>query len=130
MRQGSGRRAEHTVDERATVSLGLMRSFELLGKRWTGLIVAALMRRPAYFGELRRSIPGISERMLSHRLTELSEAGLLVREVDPGPPLRVSYQLTQTGEALRSVLGDLGSWAEKHLLDDTVAPRACGESDV
>lgn len=118
---------ERTAHQCAAVSLGLMRSFELLGKRWTGLIMAALMQHPAHFAALRRSIPGISERMLSDRLTELGEAGLLVREVDPGPPLRVSYRLTQAGEALRPALGELRSWAKKYLSDDGDATRADGE---
>lgn len=96
------------------VDVGLTRVFELLGKRWTGLIVVVLTRRPAYFAELRRAIPKISERMLSDRLTELVDAGLAVREVDPGPPLRVSYGLTSAGLALRPALDELGAWAETY----------------
>ncbi|MGW1275247.1 winged helix-turn-helix transcriptional regulator, partial [Streptomyces sp. NPDC002491] len=53
------------------------------------------MERPVHFADLRRAIPGISERMLSDRLTELGVAGLVVREVDAGPPLRVAYRLTE-----------------------------------
>ena len=62
-------------------------------------IVAVLVEQPAYFADLRRAVPGISERMLSDRLTELGAAGLLVREVDEGPPLRVAYRLTESGAA-------------------------------
>lgn len=79
---------------------GLTRVFVLLGKRWTGLIVAVLMERPVHFSDLCRAIPGISERMLSDRLSELGAAGLVVREVDAGPPLRVAYRLTEAGVAL------------------------------
>jgi len=103
--------------------VGLTRVFELFGKRWTGLIVAVLTHRPAYFGELRRAVPKISERMLSDRLTELVHAGLVVREVDPGPPLRVSYGLTEAGLAMRPALEELSRWARKYLPDDGV----CGE---
>ena len=99
----------------------LTRVFALLGKRWTGLILAVLMQGEARFAELRRSIPGISERMLSDRLTELSTAGLLVREVVPGPPLGVNYRLTTAGQALGPALGALGSWAETHLTDTALA---------
>ena len=53
----------------------LHRVFRLLGKRWTGLLLAALMSGPGYFTELRRAVPGISERMLSDRLTELADLG-------------------------------------------------------
>jgi DNA-binding HxlR family transcriptional regulator len=97
------------------VDVALTRVFELFGKRWTGLIVAVLTQRPAYFAEVRRAIPKISERMLSDRLSELVDAGLVVREVDPGPPLRVSYGLTEAGEAIRPALHELGKWAETYL---------------
>jgi DNA-binding HxlR family transcriptional regulator len=108
------------------VDVALTRVFELLGKRWTGLIVAVLTQQPAYFAELRRAIPRISERMLSDRLTELAEAGMVVREVDPGPPLRVSYGLTEAGWALRPALDELGKWAEKYLPED----GPCAEDDA
>ncbi|KND44075.1 MULTISPECIES: winged helix-turn-helix transcriptional regulator [Streptomyces] len=97
------------------VDEGITRVFALLGKRWTGLIVAVLMPHPAHFVDLRRAIPGISERMLSDRLTELGAAGLVVREVDDGPPLRVTYRLTEAGEALEPALRELKDWSESHL---------------
>ncbi|MEV3852785.1 helix-turn-helix domain-containing protein [Streptomyces sp. NPDC050095] len=93
----------------------MTRVFGLLGKRWTGLVVAVLMQGPVHFSDLRRAIPGISERMLSDRLTELGAAGLVLREVDAGPPLRVSYRLTTAGSALQPSLQELGAWAEKYL---------------
>jgi DNA-binding HxlR family transcriptional regulator len=99
----------------AGVDIALTRVFELLGKRWTGLIVAVLQPRAVHYADLRRSIPRISERMLSDRLAELAEAGLLVREVDSGPPLRVSYRLTEAGRALGPALEALGKWAETYL---------------
>ncbi|WP_055588982.1 winged helix-turn-helix transcriptional regulator [Peterkaempfera griseoplana] len=109
--------AEQRHDETACkrVDGGITRVFQLLGKRWTGPIVAVLVEQPAYFADLRRAVPGISERMLSDRLTELGAAGLLVREVDEGPPLRVCYRLTQAGAALEPALRELGKWAETHL---------------
>ncbi|MDG5801647.1 helix-turn-helix domain-containing protein [Streptomyces ossamyceticus] len=97
------------------VGEGMTRVFALLGKRWTGLIVAALMPAPAYFVDLRRAIPGISERMLSDRLTELAAAGLVLREVNEGPPLRVTYRLTDAGAALGPALQELAAWAKNHL---------------
>ncbi|MFF9034194.1 winged helix-turn-helix transcriptional regulator [Streptomyces sp. NPDC014892] len=94
---------------------GITRVFALLGKRWTGPIVAVLMPHPAHFVDLRRAIPGISERMLSDRLSELGAAGLVVREVDEGPPLRVTYRLTAAGAALEPALKELKDWALVHL---------------
>jgi DNA-binding HxlR family transcriptional regulator len=73
------------------------------------------MEHPMHFADLHRAIPGISERMLSDRLTELGAAGLIVRTVDEGPPLRVSYRLTEAGGALRPALAELAAWAEEHL---------------
>ncbi|MFJ2828720.1 winged helix-turn-helix transcriptional regulator [Streptomyces sp. NPDC087263] len=101
---------------------GMTRVFQLFGKRWTGLIVSVLLQRPVHFAELRRAIPGISERMLSDRLTELGAAGLVVREVDEGPPLRVAYRLTEVGAALEPALKELGAWAEQHLPEGGQCP--------
>lgn len=93
----------------------ITRVFQLLGKRWTGLILAALMSGPGHFAELRRAVPGISERMLSDRLTELAALGLVSRSVEEGPPLRVSYSLTDSGHALRPAMVELTRWADGHL---------------
>ncbi|WP_320779042.1 helix-turn-helix domain-containing protein [Streptomyces sp. CRN 30] len=94
---------------------GITRVFQLLGKRWSGPIVSVLVGQPAYFADLRRAVPGISERMLSDRLTELADAGLVVREINEGPPLRVSYRLTESGAALEPALTELARWADRHL---------------
>ncbi|MEV4450048.1 winged helix-turn-helix transcriptional regulator [Streptomyces mirabilis] len=107
--------ARHDAETRTQVDEGITRVFQLLGKRWTGLIMSVLITGPAYFGDLRRAIPGISERMLSNRLTELAATELVVREVDEGPPLRVSYQLTEAGAALEPALKELAEWAKAHL---------------
>ncbi|MGW7362657.1 winged helix-turn-helix transcriptional regulator [Streptomyces sp. NPDC054841] len=117
--------AEHGEHTCKKVDGGITRVFGLFGKRWTGLIVAVLMQRPVYFAELRRAIPGISERMLSDRLTELGAAGLVVREVDEGPPLRVAYRLTEAGAALEPALKELGRWAEAYLPDGVRGGGAC-----
>uniref|UniRef100_A0AAU2VRN7 Helix-turn-helix transcriptional regulator n=1 Tax=Streptomyces sp. NBC_00008 TaxID=2903610 RepID=A0AAU2VRN7_9ACTN len=75
------------------------------------------MQQPVHFADLRRAIPGISERMLSDRLSELGTAGLVVREVDEGTPLRVSYRLPRAGAAMEPALKELGRWAETHLTE-------------
>ncbi|MEV6104475.1 helix-turn-helix domain-containing protein [Streptomyces sp. NPDC051940] len=97
--------------------------FRLLGKRWSGVIIAVLMHGEAHFAELRRAIPGISERMLSDRLSELGDAGLVVRAVHEGPPLRVSYRLTEGGLAMEPALRELGAWAETYLADGGRCPE-------
>ncbi|WP_308426600.1 winged helix-turn-helix transcriptional regulator [Streptomyces fuscichromogenes] len=96
----------------------ITRAFELLGKRWTGPIVSVLTAGPAYFADLHGAIPGISERMLSNRLAELGARELVAREVDEGPPVRVSYRLTSAGTALEPALRVLSQWSETYLLAD------------
>ncbi|MER7692717.1 helix-turn-helix domain-containing protein [Streptomyces sp. NPDC097610] len=97
------------------------RVFDVLGKRWSGPLLAVLLVGPAHFAELRRAVPGISERILSDRLAHLAAAGLVVREVREGPPLRVRYHLTQAGVAIRPALEELRGWALAHLGD----PAGC-----
>jgi DNA-binding HxlR family transcriptional regulator len=98
--------------------------FALLGKRWNGLIVVALLEGPARFSQLARLVPGVSERMLSERLGELAEAGLVTRVVDGGPPVSVHYRLTAQGEALRPALAELERWGHEQLIELDRAHRA------
>ena len=70
-------------------------------------ILAALMHGPARFSEVGRAVPGLSERVMSERLQELCEAGLVERLVDPGPPLGTRYGLTAAGEHLRPAVESL-----------------------
>lgn len=106
---------DHSERSCTTADAGMTRVFELFGKRWTGLIVATLLGQKVYFADLRRAIPGISERMLSDRLSELATVGLVTREVDAGPPLRVSYRLTEAGSAMEPALKALSRWADTYL---------------
>ena len=103
--------SNHTLecDERLT------QAFTLLGKRWSGVILGLLLQGPARFAVLARTIPGISERMLSDRLNELAKAGLIDRTVLDGPPLGVLYQLTESGRAIGPGLLRLGEWAERYM---------------
>ena len=73
----------------------------MIGKRWTGAIVCALTEGPLRFGELGKAVPGLSDRLLSQRLRELEEEGLVEREVEAGTPVRVTYSLTEAGAELR-----------------------------
>lgn len=93
----------------------LSQAFTLLGKRWSGVILGLLLQGPAHFAVLARTIPGISERILSERLIELTKAGILERKVIAGPPLGVVYRLTDKGRALGPGLLKLGEWAERYM---------------
>lgn len=87
-------------------------AIELIGKRWTGAIICALTDGPLRFGELARTIPGLSDRLLSQRLRELEQEGLVERVVEAGTPVRVIYSLSEKGAALRPAIAELRSWAK------------------
>ena len=106
----------------------LTQAFTLLGKRWSGVILGLLLQGPARFAVLARTIPGISERMLSDRLNELARAGLIDRTVLDGPPLGVLYQLTESGRALGPGLLMLGDWAERYIAPSRRQPSGVGSS--
>jgi DNA-binding HxlR family transcriptional regulator len=93
----------------------LTRAFAVLGKRWSGLVLACLRVGPAGFRELSRAIDGVSDSVLSDRLAELTKHGLVARTVDEGPPVSVTYELTDSGKALMPALNELSYWAQEHL---------------
>jgi DNA-binding HxlR family transcriptional regulator len=110
-----GRVSDATSFEPVHCDQALTAVFALLGKRWTGVIIGSLLDRPARFAEMATAIPGITDAMLSTRLAELQEAGLVIRQVLPGPPIASVYQLTDEGLALRPALTALAAWAEAHM---------------
>lgn len=94
----------------------LTAAFGVLGKRWTGVILGVVRQGPVRFTELHRSIPGLSDKVLTERLQELTQHGLLER-VGPscgagGPCV---YRLTETGERLGPALDAIGAWARAEL---------------
>jgi DNA-binding HxlR family transcriptional regulator len=93
----------------------LARAFTVLGKRWNGVLIGTLIDGPAGFTQLARGIEGISESVLSDRLSELAQTGLLSRSVHDGPPVSVTYELTARGRALVPALRELGRWAADSL---------------
>jgi DNA-binding HxlR family transcriptional regulator len=82
--------------------------------------VASAMQGPRFFNELKRAIPGISDRVLNERLVELSDLQLVTRTVLDAAPIRVRYELTEHGTAMRPAINELTRWAEKHPQPDRV----------
>ena len=88
-------------------------AIELIGRRWTGAIIFLLLKAPARFAALRNAIPDITDRMLSERLQELEERGVVERKVIPETPVRVEYALTKKGRALATAIDAVAEWAHK-----------------
>jgi DNA-binding HxlR family transcriptional regulator len=91
------------------------RILDRIGDRWTVLIVGALGDETRRFSELRRTIEGISQKMLTQTLRQMERDGLVSRTVHAEVPVRVEYALTEAGHSLRGPLKALEDWAVGHL---------------
>ena len=98
-----------------TFTCGLDAAIAVMGGKWRGLILFALQEGPLRFGELRRAVPDISERVLIQQLRDMEATGLLHREVYQEVPPKVEYSLTGFGHSLDAALTALGEWGEEHL---------------
>jgi DNA-binding HxlR family transcriptional regulator len=86
---------------------------DILGKRWTALIVRTLLPRPRRFSEMTAIIAGLSDRLLSERLKELERCGIVERTVFAEIPVRIEYTLTAKGRELDGVVEAIQSWANE-----------------
>ncbi len=114
------------MDEHASVSAFcpyFHRAVELIGRRWTGAILRAMLGGVVRFSDLTHIIPGLSDRMLSERLKELEAEGIVERSVIPETPVRIEYRLTAKGHALGSVVEAVGDWAHDWLAPEPAASR-------
>lgn len=85
-----------------------------IGDKWSTLFISLLGEKPHRFGELRRAVPDISQRMLTQTLRNLQRDGLVNRKVFPTLPPSVEYSLTPLGHSLLEPLSHLVRWADKH----------------
>jgi DNA-binding HxlR family transcriptional regulator len=104
-------------------------SLDLLGGKWKPVILARLKDRPLSYGELRRLIPDLSDKMLTERLKGLQAQGLVARTRSSGKPARLSYALTERGESLRPVLQALYEWGERTAADLRVQIRPAPDQE-
>jgi DNA-binding HxlR family transcriptional regulator len=104
-----------TTSQRPALCTRFHRASELIGRRWTGAIIFLLLKQTCRFATLRDAIPDITDRMLSERLQELEDEGLVERTVIPETPVRVEYSLTRKGKALAEPIGAIAEWAEKYV---------------
>lgn len=86
----------------------------LIGGRWKPGIICQLMHRRMRYSELRKSLPGVSERMLVAQLRELEKDQLVQRFVYPEVPPRVEYELTKLGESMREMMQYISDWGNMH----------------
>jgi DNA-binding HxlR family transcriptional regulator len=110
-------------------------AIELVGRRWSGAILRALLSGTTRFSDIQSAVPGLSDRLVSERLKELDSEGIVERVVIPDTPVRIEYRLTEKGKALLPALEALSEWAETWLQDmpdtghlepaeDVASPRA------
>ena len=107
-------------------------AIELIGRRWTGAILFALGQSSRRFSDFHAAIPDISDRLLSERLKELEDAGVIAREVGAGRPVQVTYRMTAKGMELQPIMQAVGEWAtrwaiaEGKVLEGSTAKKCTG----
>lgn len=89
------------------------KAFEILGKRWNGLIIKVMLDGPKRFSDISSNIPNMSDRMLGERFKELEALGIIKRNVYPDIPVRIEYELTEKGKALNTALEEIQTWASR-----------------
>ncbi|KAB7672477.1 winged helix-turn-helix transcriptional regulator [Bacillus sp. B1-b2] len=98
----------------STICPRFERAMGILSQRWTGLIIYQLLNGPQRFCSIESSI-GISGRLLSERLKDLEQQGIVKREVYPEIPVRIEYSLTEKGHSLEPLMKELEVWSKKWL---------------
>jgi DNA-binding HxlR family transcriptional regulator len=102
-----------TESEHSPICEHFQRAAELIARRWSPLIISALLAGNGRFTDIRDSVPGLSDRLLSERLKELEAAGIVTRTVTPTTPVRIEYGLTEQGRDLSGLLDEMRAWAER-----------------
>ena len=96
---------------------------EMIGRKWSGAILRAMLSGTTQFSEFSGTIPGVSDRLISVRLKEFEAEGIIERIVIPDKPVRIQYRLTPKGEALGSVVMTISDWAEEWLQPQDAATK-------
>ncbi|MBM7171529.1 helix-turn-helix transcriptional regulator [Streptomyces sp. G44] len=113
--------------EREAYACGLEAAVDVVGGKWKPMILWALYAgRTLRFGELRRHVPGVSEKMLIQQLRELEADGVVHREVYREVPPKVEYSLTDLGQSLNTALLPLGLWGDQHMEQIVAGKRNSG----
>ena len=86
----------------------------LISNKWKVLILRDLMPGTKRFGELKKSVGNVSQKVLTAQLLEMEQSGLLIRTVYPEVPPRVEYTLTELGRSLKPILNAMWNWGEEY----------------
>ncbi len=110
-----------------TVQCPVASTLDLVGDRWTLLVVRDLLRGRTKFSELRETVEGVPPAILSARLKTLEEAGVVKKRQYQDRPARFAYQLTSKGHALGVVVGAMAQWGEQYAASDlALVDDECG----
>ncbi|WP_104663655.1 winged helix-turn-helix transcriptional regulator [Ensifer adhaerens] len=107
---------------------GFASALNAIGGKWKTLILWEVNVEPRRFGELRRLLPGISEKVLTQQLREMEADCLVRREVFPGAVQRVEYSVTEAGKSLNAAVTVLSNWGKEH--QARLASKGDGRGDV
>ncbi|WP_337031500.1 helix-turn-helix domain-containing protein [Paenibacillus illinoisensis] len=112
---GYGLKAYGDCSEEVTRACPVEMALHMIGGKWKGIIIDILSEKSVRFNELKRLIPGISQRMLTLQLRELEADGIVKRVVDDTVPPKVEYFLTEQGNKLASIIDSLRVWGKEFL---------------
>ena len=115
-----------TADAERTLTCPVRTTLNVLGGKWKLLILSYLLAEPRRYGELRRLMPEITEKMLIQELCELEADGIVARTVHQTMPPCVDYSLTEQGQRVRPVFGELVGWGQQYL----ARTGGCGQSEA
>ncbi len=102
------------------------KAVELIGRRWSGAIIRALLAGSVRFGYILGRVPNLSDRLLSERLREFEAEGIVTRTVFPEVPVRIEYHLTEKGLELQGIVNAIDGWAGRWL---TATAEECANAD-
>jgi DNA-binding HxlR family transcriptional regulator len=122
--------AEHTASPGELAHQGHLTPFcprfhvavEIIGRRWSGVILRAMLAGSTRYTDIAGSVPKLSDRLLSERLKEFEAAGIVVRTVIPETPVRIEYHLTAKGRSLEQAFEALAAWAEEWVELEPIRP--------
>ena len=127
MTAAQSRAAEKTDYDAFLAQCPSRQLLDRISDKWVALVLAALSDGPQRYSQLARTIAGVSQKMLTQTLRTLERDGLLTRTVTATVPVTVTYELTDLGRSLQSVITGLKAWAETHM-DEVLDARSSYDS--